>query len=497
MHQKNKPIVSCRGIEKTFGEFIALKGITFSLQSGEKIGLVGSNGSGKSTLLKIIAGLETQDTGVIERATNLSIGYIPQIFESAHGHEDLKHAPERYLRELHLSPAILDRPLQELSGGEKTKLAILRLLISDHDLYLLDEPTNNLDIEALSLIETFVSESKKTFIIVSHDRMFLDRTISKVIGLDPLTKEATIYDGNFSAYMQQREAEIEREWKEYEDSIEVRKKMEKNVDQKMKRASKISKAEPRDNDKMAHNFKTEMSQATLQRGARLVKDKLEKLETKEKPTTLRPLNVVFDIAERSGDKVFEMKAVTKQLPEKILGPIDLTIRYGERVLLTGKNGAGKSTIIKMLMGQLAQDSGSIEKGTKLSIGYLAQEESFAKELSTLEVLKQESGLDESTARKTLSRFRISEEDLDKPIAMLSSGERSRFLISLMMIKQPNCIILDEPSNHLDLEVLTELEKGLVDFSGTLIVVSHDRYFVEKLHFNKKYMLDTTLKEAYS
>ena len=151
----------------------------------------------------------------------------------------------------------------------------------------------------------------------------------------------------------------------------------------------------------------------------------------------------------------------------------------------------------MLMGQFAPDSGSIEKGTKLSIGYLAQEESFAKELSALEVLKQESGLDESTARKTLSRFRISEEDLDKPIAMLSSGERSRFLISLMMIKQPNCIILDEPSNHLDLEVLTELEKGLVDFSGTLIVVSHDRYFVEKLHFNKTYMLDTTLKEAYS
>lgn len=506
MSQQNKSILSCRHIDKTFNSFIALKGITFNLQSGDKVGLVGPNGTGKSTLLKIIAGIVEYDSGVLERSKNITIGYIPQSFIDVENEKVLDFISkttiksekiilsesEKHLADLHLHKEILRRTINELSGGEKTKIAVIRILLSDYDLLLLDEPTNNLDNDALLLLEDFVKKSSKTFIIVSHDRMFLDNTVHKIIGIDEFTKEASIYNGNFSDYVKQKELKIERQWSEYEDASEKREKIEKTIAEKLKKAVTIGKAKARDNDKMAKNFKTEMGQRTMQRGARLLKDKLETMDLFEKPKVPRPLKIHFDIAERSGDKVLEMKDVYKTLPTKTLGPINLKIQYGDRVLLLGKNGVGKSTILKMIMKEISSDRGEITLGSRVVGGYLSQEENFSLSTSVLELVKEEIGVEESDARKTLNRFRITEDDLSKKISDLSSGERSRLMLAIMMTKQPNCIILDEPSNHLDLEVLTELEFALEDFKGTLIVVSHDRYFIEKLKFNKFYVLTNKL-----
>ena len=503
MSQHHTSILSCRHIDKSFDSFIALKDITFSLQKGEKIGLVGPNGTGKSTLLKIIAGILTQDAGILERGKEVSIGYIPQSFDlfaeqtvrlflsehASHLSPDL----ELHIKALGLPTDILKRNICDLSGGEKTKVAVLRILASDYDLLLLDEPTNNLDMDALIVLEDFVYSSTKTCIIVSHDRMFLDRTVTKIIGIDEHTKRATVYQGNFSDYLKTRQSESLKAWQQYDDAVDKKEKIQRAVTEKRDKATKISTSKSRDNDKMAKNFKTEMGQRTLERGARLLNDKLQKMDPIEKPTVLRPLKIQFDIAERGGDKVLGLQGVSKTLPDKVLGPVDLSVQYGDRILISGKNGTGKSTLLKIIMKQISPEQGIVNYGTRLSIGYLAQEEYFSPSATLLEIIQHEVSIDESQVRKTLNRFRITEEDISKCISELSSGERSRFTLALMMARNVNCIILDEPSNHLDLEVLSELEEALIAFEGTLIVVSHDRYFVSKLQFNRQYVLDTILQ----
>lgn len=511
MSQQNKSILSCRDITKSFGSFVALKQATFSLQAGEKVGLVGSNGTGKSTLLKIIARIMDADSGVVNIGKAYSVGYIPQSFGenekqsvidfltnfSDINRSKLVTESRSLLEKLRLPESILDRYMAELSGGEKTKVALVRIFLSDHDLFLLDEPTNNLDMQALQVLEDFVMKSQKTFIIVSHDRMFLDRTVGKIISISEYTKEVVLYDGNFSNYLKQKEAERDREWRVYDDAIEKKEKMRRTIKQKSERVVRMGKTRSRDNDKMARNFKLEMGQRTFERDTRLMKERLENMGDIEKPTTLRPLTLSFQVVDRSGDKVFELSDVSKNLPTKLLGPINLSIRYGDRILLVGENGAGKSTLLKIILGHMAPDQGTVVRGTKLRIGYLSQEQVSDSAITVLELVQKESGVEESLARKTLNRFRLTEDDLKKKVSELSSGERSRLLIAIMMTQDPNCIILDEPSNHLDLEVLTELEQALAQFTGTLIVVSHDRYFIRKLHFHKVYLLDTTIAETLS
>lgn len=505
--QQNKSILTCRHIAKSFNEFAALKDITFNLQSGDKVGLVGPNGVGKSTILKIISGIIEPDTGLIERAKDIQVGYIPQHF-SEYEHEstlqfliestkqpenDVKIKAVPIMHKLNLPAYIFEKQMGQLSGGEKTKVGLLRILISDYNLFLLDEPTNNLDIDALNLLETFVGESKKTFIIVSHDRAFLDNTVNRIIGIDEYTKVASIYEGNFSDYVSQKEKEIERSWDSYTTEIEKREKIERAIELKEDKTSRSVKRPPPDTDKMGSNFVSEKAMRKDQRGARLMKEKLEGMGELEKPITQRPLRIDFSFVERSGDKVLELAEVTKKMGNKTIGPISLHVRYGDRILILGKNGTEKSTIIRTIMGELQPDSGEVHLGTNLSLGYLPQDE-LHESITVLDFLRNESGIEESQLRKTLNRFRITADDLQKKMSEISSGEKSRFLIALMMVKKANCIILDEPSNHLDLEVLTQLESALKKYKGSLIVVSHDRYLVRKVRFNKYFVLDSGLRQ---
>ncbi len=506
------PIVNCKNVSKSFVNFIALKKVNLSIYSGDKIGLVGANGSGKSTLLKIIAGLMKEDTGTITIGSKASVGYLPQeltAWENVTTNEFLQttvELPESELRikvlpvlnKLHLDESLLTKKIKDLSGGEKTKIAIARILLSDYDLFLLDEPTNNIDLEALIFLEEFIKKSNKAFLIVSHDREFLDNVVERVVEIDEYSHESRVYDGNFTSYIQERNDRIERQWAEYSDKVEKIEKMKGTVVERLDWMEKIN-TEIKNNKNLPIHEKEKPVAAYMRdkagragRRARMMKDRLEKFEnedTVEKPKESLPLHVHFEVEKRSGDKVFLVKGVEKDFVNTKLGPIDLEINYGERILILGQNGVGKSTLIKLLLEAIVPTKGEIKKGTGLVVGYLPQGESFAKESTALQEFLKNVDMEEGIARRLLNRYKITATDVHKKIEELSSGERSRLILAILMAKKPNCIILDEPSNHLDLEVLEELEEALREYEGTLIVVSHDRYFIKNIGITKTYMID--------
>jgi ATPase subunit of ABC transporter with duplicated ATPase domains len=234
------------------------------------------------------------------------------------------------------------------------------------------------------------------------------------------------------------------------------------------------------------------AEGAMGRRGRLIRDRLARFqsdESVEKPREDLPLHVAFEIEERSGQKVFDLKNVEKKMPLHSLGPIDLTVGYGERVLIVGDNGAGKTTLLNLLVGGVVADKGEISKGSRVRVGYMPQEEDLDSNAIVREEFLRHVDIDEGLGRSTLNRFRLSAEDMIKKVAELSSGERSRLRLAILMAQKPNCIVLDEPSNHLDLEVLESLEEALRKFSGTLIVVSHDRYFIRQVGLEKIYILE--------
>ena len=469
-HIKRPVILSCRHLKKTFNTVDVLKDITFSIRQGEKIGVVGPNGSGKSTLFAMLANLIEKDSGLITYGKGINVAYLPQIHEQ-----------------------------EELSGGEMARKVLKPIMGSDADLFLLDEPTNNLDVDGLEMVEKFVRENSSAFLIISHDRTFLDRTVSKIIELDPYSKTAYVYEGNYSSYIEEKTARIERAWHKYSDAQEKTQKLSKEVDQRLSWMKKIEqkrldiKKIPKNITEKPHAAVLRDKEAKAGRRARLLKDRLEahKEEVKaeiEKPARELPLKINFEPV-RGSTKVLSLTKVVKKLGSKVIGPIDVFIQYGNRVHITGKNGVGKTTLLKLMLGEIVPDKGEFVVGENVRIGYVEQLKdgsSFAQ--TALEHFLEKTKIDQTNARKILNRFRITTEDVGKKVGELSPGEYSRLVISELVAIQPNCIILDEPSNHLDLEVLEELEKGLVNFPGTLIVVSHDRYFIEKIKLTREISL---------
>ncbi len=509
----NKPIVSCVDVGKTYENFVVLQHVDFSIQAGEKCGLVGANGSGKSTLLKIISGQVKNDTGIVTVTKYVRIPYIKQDFS---GHNEMlasefvsslvvggKEVPEHeifsILSDLRLEASILTRRMEELSGGEKTKLGLVRILLSDYDFYLLDEPTNNLDIHALNVLEKFMKESSKCFLIVSHDREFLDKTVDKIIEISEHTRSAKVYDGNFSAYLLERAHMIERQWIAYSDKVEKQEKLEKNMEAKLGWMNEIDQKRFNIRNLPIHEREkgvaAELRDSAGRMGhrAKVAKNKVERFkkntEEIEKPKELLALKVDFQVDKRSGDKVFELEAVTKRMPNLTLGPINLSVQYGNRILISGENGAGKSTLIKIMLGQLQPDSGEVKSGDAVSIGYVPQQEDFLPDATVLEEFLRHTKIEEGIGRRSLNRFRITADDVKKKMNELSSGERSRLILAIIMANKHNCLILDEPSNHLDLEVLEEFEEALARFEGTIVAVSHDRYFIKKIKLHTVYMLE--------
>ncbi len=499
--QKNI-LLTCRALGKSFGETEVFHDVNFTVHAGEKIGLVGPNGSGKTTLLQILSHIISPNTGEVLYSPSTRVGYLPQITSAVKLQEDLlrknKSKLHKLSAKLHISPELPFRNINELSGGERAKLALLRILLSEEGLILLDEPTNDLDEQGLLILEEWIANSRQGFIIVSHDRAFLDRTATNILALDVHTKTTKLYKGNWSTYWKLHQQEKEKLSARYRDGESLKNHTKHTVQEKLLWADRTK--QQRKNIKNLPVHEREKPRAAdlrdkegkMARRSKILRERLEKrlnLTATEKPKESLPLKINFSSNERSGALVFRLNKVTVTRGEKKIGPFSLDLFYGERLLITGANGSGKTTLLKMLQEEIPLTGGEITRGVRVRVGYLPQERTLTEGTSVRTYALTETDKDEPSLRKILHRFQLTEENMEKDISTLSPGESSRLLLALLMANEPNCLILDEPTNNLDSEVAEELEKALRDFPGTLIAVSHDRRFIEHMEFTRILHID--------
>lgn len=506
------------GINFGYGQLF--EDVSFSLNEGESISIVGPNGCGKSTLLKIIAGLEKADSGQVSIKKGARVAYLDQtgssIIDSRPVYEVLKDAfgdlndMEKKLNELqkkmesgvegeeydtvlqkycnlleqfsmaggydmdvnintvveglNIDKKLLSQSYNDLSGGEKTLVQLAKALIIKPDLLLLDEPTNHLDIEKIEWLENYIKSFKGASVIVSHDRYFLDKMSNKILDID--NGVGKVYTANYTGYLEEKQRDFERQMADYKDQQELIRKLEAQKKYFAERGMATNSSTLCDR---AHALQTQI-------------DRLKKMAV-AKPKEKRKLNVGFSEDRKTSKKVISAENLTVTTPDgrKILDGVNLDIFAGERVALIGYNGSGKSTFVKSVLGE--QDlpvQGTVEIGPSVKIGYLPQIITFPKQdQQLLEYFCNSAGLNEQRARQVLAGFQFYQEDVTKRVGNLSGGERMRVKLAELLQKKINTLIFDEPTNHIDIPTKEVLEEALEDFDGTLIFVSHDRYFINK------------------
>jgi ATP-binding cassette subfamily F protein 3 len=503
-------IIVAERISKSFDPYDIFWDVSCGVAHGDRIALVGRNGTGKTTLLRILAGFEPPSSGRVNRAKGLRIGYLPQgatlesdetlwqemmtAFEALRAMEAQLHAlelemadPERaeaaleayaplrdrfeqlggytyqdhakhVLMGLGFPPQDHDMPVTHLSGGQKTRALLARLLLESPDLLLLDEPTNHLDLQAIEWLEGHLNTWEGTVILVAHDRYFMDRVVRKVWEFS--FGQLEVYNGNYSHYVEQRDARYERRLKEY----------------KAQQAF-IAKEEDYIRRYMAGQ-RTRQAQGRLKRLERFKRDK-----ALDKPREEHSISLSFQAPLRSGDKVVWSQdlLVGYEAGAPLFRCPDLDLRRGECVALLGPNGSGKTTFLKTVLGQLDPLQGYARLGASLKLGYFAQVHSdLVPEKSVLDTILDTKDLPLGEARNFLARFLFTGDDVFKPIADLSGGERSRVALARLVLQRANFLLLDEPTNHLDIPSQEILESVLDDFAGTILLVTHDRYLVDRL-----------------
>ncbi|MBU3668397.1 MAG: ABC-F family ATP-binding cassette domain-containing protein [Candidatus Taylorbacteria bacterium] len=487
MSKKDNMLVHFKDASFRYGVFDVLSHIEFNIMSGDRIALVGANGAGKSSLLKYIAQKNDElelISGSVDMSDDLNIQYVPQIPGEEVGN---------------------------LSGGEKTK-RILSEIFAQKDsgvdvhrtLYVFDEPTNNLDADGLSWLQDEISSlpKKSALVVVSHDRTFLDAVSNKIYEIDEYTRTVKVYTCTYSEYREIKKKEIEDQWKDYELQQEEVKRLQKDVHRKEEWQRKIErtrannrKLDPGEKEKPAAAYLRD-KEGRMGTRAKVVRDRLgRQIEERsvEKPVVKLPIRLTFEVTQRSGEKVCMIEdAYFAYDSTQSIGPFNIDISYGQKVHIQGKNGSGKSTIVKAILGEIKPIKGKVVLGSNMHIGYLPQEkvlESFGNHKDIIDVICSvfdvvRDNESEGNFRMTLKRFGFDDADAKKHVTDLSSGERSRFQLALMYLMKPNCIVLDEPTNHLDIEAVEALEQAILEFSGTVILVSHDKKFVEKVGITK-------------
>ena len=506
-------LLSVSGVTVEYGTDVVLNNINFSINEGDRLGIVGVNGAGKSTLAKIIAGTFTPSSGSVYIAKDKTVSMLAQnamlesentvlaemldafpeivaaerrlgeLSASIENHIGGNEAIEKYatltedfrkmggyeyrsrtkstLARFGFGEDSLDKTINKLSGGERTRLALVKLLLREPDLLILDEPTNNLDTETLAWLEEHLRSYKKTLILISHDRYFLDRAANKILDIEHT--EATIYNGNYSAYAAQKAEQRKALAKKHELQQKEISRIEAIIDQQRRWGQ-------------AHNFIT-------------IKSKQKQIEHLEKDSVSAPKNLPknislrFSEARESGSDVLFAENISKSYGErKILSDISFEVKKRDRIMIVGPNGCGKSTLVRILGGLDEDYSGVLRFGYNVIPGYYDQEQQTLDNDSTVleEVCRAHDKLTMPVVRSALASFLFFAEDMDKKVSVLSGGERARLMLCKMILSQINLLILDEPTNHLDIGSREALEDALMQFSGTIIAVSHDRYFVRKL-----------------
>ncbi len=511
-------------INKAYGTIAVLKDISFSIEKGQKIGLIGYNGTGKTTLLKIIAGLEDPDSGEITVRKGLDIKYVPQDTSLVSGEtireyiyrvsrmsvleKEMKtsrkaaseyerrdgyafhHRLDIILAGFGLRSVSNDQSINALSSGQRSKVLMVGALLSDPDVLLLDEPTNNFDLPALIWLEDFLVHSDITRIIVSHDRIFLNRVVHKIFEIDWYTGTLGGTAGTYSDYVVRKEKERVRQWAQYKMQQNEIERLTEQARKKKQEAITGSHYVGTDNDKSLIGFKRENASRSGKR-AKAIEKRIEHMEIIEKPNERDLFRIRLQPIKPGGTRdIILTDIVTGYTAGGFkIGPISLYIPYGGRVVIFGSNGVGKTTLLKTIAGELPVLEGEVIRGSALVMGNLMQEhEDLPREESIKDFLmrRAEITVQEMYAFTAKSGFMASE--VNKKIGALSPGERARLLFSLFSILCVNVLILDEPTNHLDIEALEALEEAVGHYGGTIILVSHDRYFLKKFNCTDIYVL---------
>ncbi len=518
------------GVKKYMNTTLVLKNVSFQINDGDIVGIIGDNGSGKTTILKLIAGIlklnhcagypyapvpPGYDEGFVKISKGTKCSYLEQIpqyednlkvndvlnlsFKEVYDLEEQMHELEMDMTNqegaalnrtldkyselmqlyemkggyetheklskictgLKLDENLLDQDFQSLSGGEKTRVLLGKLLVEPFDVLLLDEPTNHLDMDSVEWLQEFIKSYKGIVVVVSHDRYFLDHITTKIIEVE--NKVSNSYIGNYSSYMLQKEEKLRIQYNDFKEQQKTISSMEQSIKELREWAKKA------DNNKF---FKRAAS----------MQIKLDKLERVDKPKTKSQMNLDIKTGERSGKLVIKANNLSKKFDDKTLfNQAELLVLYGERVAMIGPNGCGKSTFIKMLLGESTVDSGELILGTNVNLAYLPQNVTFDdEEITVLDYFREDIPILLGKAREYLAKFIFYGSNVFKRVKYLSGGERYRLKLSKLLFTDVNCLILDEPTNHLDINSIETIEEALSNFKGTIFFVSHDRYFINNI-----------------
>ena len=477
--------IGCENISLSYGIDVILDKITFSINEGEKLGIVGVNGAGKTTLIRILSGEAEPDEGNVYIAKNTSVGVLRQHvgYESEKsvydalvsefdpsGINDVNLLEQKkgeyisrvkgFLKNLGFTDEQMNSvPVNTLSGGQKTRIALASLLLKEHGLLILDEPTNHLDISALNWLEDHIKSLKKTVLVISHDRFFLDKVTTKTLEIEH--HKAKLYNGNYTFYANQKKTDREIQERHYKNQQKEIARIEAYIENQRRwnRERNIIAAESR-------------------------QKQLDKMVREKRPDALPDkIRLSFGTAGRSGDDVLSLRGITKAFDSKILfEDITFEVKYKDRLFLFGENGCGKSTLIKIIAGRLSADKGVIDVGYNVFPAYYDQENQDLNPQNTVmdELWSMNETLAPGEIRSILARFLFIGDDCIKVVGTLSGGERARLTFAKLLMSKSNLLILDEPTNHLDIDSREALEQALTEYEGTILAVSHDRYFIDKL-----------------
>lgn len=519
-------VCSVNKIAKMYGGNSIFEDISFEIKENDRVGLVGRNGSGKTTLIHLLAGEETPDSGQIHWKKGVAIGYLTQIPDyhdstttkdvlrsafppllqmeekmkrleaemgvemstdklqkliseygnlqdqyAINGGYEIESNIDKIVHGLNIQ-LLLDQPFSRLSGGEKTKVGLGLMLLKQPDLLLLDEPTNHLDLMAVEWLGNFLREYNGTVLVISHDRYFLDEVVNKVIDLED--GEVTVYHTNFTRFVKEKEEKLLREFHAYEEQQKKIKKMKEAIKRLRDWANRANPPN-----------------ADLHRRARNMERALERMEKLNRPILNRKkMSLEMDASDRSGNDVIMLTDISKRFDDKLLfKDVNMHLTYQNRAAIIGENGTGKSTLLKIILQQLYPDQGEVRVGSNVKIGYLSQNIfSTIEDDTVIEIFRDEVKVTEGEARRILARFMFYGYAVFQKVSQLSGGERMRLRLAQLMYQDINLLILDEPTNHLDIESREVLEEALEDFQGSLLAVTHDRYFLNRL-FDKIYWIE--------
>ncbi|MBA9084002.1 ATPase subunit of ABC transporter with duplicated ATPase domains [Fontibacillus solani] len=505
--------IKAENIQKIIGGNILFEKFEIEVEEGEHVAIVGRNGCGKTTLLHMLAGMEDPDQGRIIKKKESTIGYLHQIphypgmsveavlLEAYSGLLEIKERMSELEKMMSTAvndteqtlkvygelqetffqqggyemdsqianvstglgiQSLIDQPFASLSGGEQTKVMLGQILLKNPTILLLDEPTNHLDMNAIEWLEGYLGDFSGTVIAVSHDRQFLNNIAMKVIEIED--GEACTYVGNYDAYVQEKEAKMMREFAEYKEQQKKIKKMKETI----KRLKQWA------NESNPPN-------ASLHRRAKSMEKALAKIELVKKPITPKKLNLNLETSERSGKEVVIFEETGKSYEKPLFKDVNFSVHWQDKLAIVGENGTGKSTLLKIILGETKPDYGSCKIGSNVKMGYLSQKFVYDNdEARLIDVFRDSVAVAEGEARHILAQFLFYGYDVFKKVKGLSGGEKMRLRLAQLMYEEVNLLILDEPTNHLDIESREVLEDTLRAFEGTIIAVSHDRYFLQQI-----------------